>query len=393
MNSNQLRVLPIVFTFFLAASIGFGQASRYRPAEAPAIAPVGTMVYLDGDVDVHRNGEFLEWEVIDIGLEIEDYDLVQTGKTGIAQVELFTPATRNSTITITENTAFYFDVSRLENTNRTAIEMLSGSIMLKVTKLVNHDVVVVRTPSIVMGVRGTEFGVTAMPDGSYLITCNTGEVVCEDDSGAQQIALAGQAVEKTLDVFRSIAVPVTELERYRTDWIAERERIFRSGAATFVRAFAQQYASFEPRFVEALSGLLEQRDVFEIWTEAYRNGVEIPTAELFLQRSSVTPAMVEVRSVLPVYEQLYYRLKTLERFHAQGIGRTTIERGLTSTAFFEGFLQNARTIEKGLAVIRYYLKLYARMTGFEDSSLIEEIFSGNPLGGSGPPAPTDPRTF
>ena len=244
-----------------------------------------------------------------------------------------------------------------------------------------------------MGVRGTEFGVTAMPDGSYLITCNTGEVVCEDDSGAQQIALAGQAVEKTLDVFRSIAVPVTELERYRTDWIAERERIFRSGAATFVRAFAQQYASFEPRFVEALSGLLEQRDVFEIWTEAYRNGVEIPTAELFLQRSSVTPAMVEVRSVLPVYEQLYYRLKTLERFHAQGIGRTTIERGLTSTAFFEGFLQNARTIEKGLAVIRYYLKLYARMTGFEDSSLIEEIFSGNPLGGSGPPAPTDPRTF
>ena len=359
-----------------------------------AVDPVGVLVFLDGEVDIHRDGQFLEWDVIDIGLEIEDYDLVQTGESGIAQVEITSAASSGLTVSIVENTAFYFDVSKIGGGNRTTIEMLTGSVTLKVQKLSGNNSVDVRTPAVVMGVRGTEFTVSAAPDGSYLVTCQEGEVACEDDSGAQRSALAGQVVEKTGDSFRSIAVPVTELGRYRTDWAAERERIFRTGAAEFIRAFAIQYRTFEPQFVDALTKLLEHRDVFNAWAQAYRSGETIPMAELLTQRNRVTPAIVAVRSVLPVYEQLYYRLKTLQRFHADGIGRTTIQRGLTSTTFFDVFARSSRQLERGLSVVRYYMKLYSRMTGFSDSSIVDDIFSGgNPINDSGPPKPTDPKSF
>jgi hypothetical protein len=375
---------------FLAMCVAVVAARSYE-ARGDSVDPIGTMIYLVGEVGVHRDGSFLDEALIDIGLEIEDYDLVETGDTGQAQIDLVTPATRSMTVTIDENTAFYFDIVKLGGTRQTSVEMLSGSIALKVRKVSGDSAVFVRTPSIVMGVRGTEFTVTAAPDGSYLVTCSEGEVVCRDNSGAERVALAGRVVEKTDDDFRSLAVPVTELERYATDWAVERERIFRTGASVFIRSFARQYRTFEPRFVDALNALLAQREVFEIWRQADRSGVEIPQGELLTQRAQVTPAVIAVRSALPVFEQLFYRLKVLQRYHEQGIGRTTIDRGYTSTAFFESFSRNSRNIEQGLAVVRYYLKLYARMSGYEDPGLLEEILSDGLSGG--PPAPTDPRSF
>ena len=149
-------VANILIFFTVVAMSAFCQAPTSLMDDGSTANPIGTMTYLVGEVDVHRNGEFLEWEVVDIGLEIEDYDLVQTGRSGNVQVELVTPATRDATITIAENTAFYFDISKLDRSNKTTIEMLSGSIAFKVTRLVSDDTFEVRTPSIVMGVRGTE---------------------------------------------------------------------------------------------------------------------------------------------------------------------------------------------------------------------------------------------
>ncbi len=390
MGVNRITQIVLVAGLLVRASPGLRAQTA---VDSDTVRPVGTMVYLAGDVDVHRNGGLVDWTLVDIGLEIEDYDLVRTGRNGTAEIEMSTPATRDMIITVSEDTAFYFDVAKVGGVDRTSVEMLAGSVALKVRKLNENSLVQVRTQSVVMGVRGTEFTVTTAPDGSYLITAREGRVVCTDDSGIRKTAEAGRVVEKSADLFRSVEVPVSELDRYRDEWTAEKERIFRSNAPLFVRAFALQYRRIEPRFIEAVEQLLERRDVFDRWARAYAADEVIPFAELFAQRSQVTPAIVAVRSVLPVYEQLYYRLQTLERYHSQGVGRTTIERKLTSGEFFDEFRQNSGSIERGLSIVRYYLKLFARMSGFSESELLDEAFSDNPFGGSGPPKPTDPRSF
>ena len=140
-------------------------AGAQTPRNSTESDPVGTMAYVEGEVDVHRNGQTIDWTLVDIGLEIEDYDLVQTGADGTAEVELTSPSTKAMRITVTRNSAFYFDVAQIDGGARTSVEMLGGSIRLKVQKLSGLDAVNVRTPSLVMGVRGTEFSVTTAPDG------------------------------------------------------------------------------------------------------------------------------------------------------------------------------------------------------------------------------------
>ena len=382
------------FMLVLVCAASTAVPAQSLTTEEPAQA-LGQVAFVDGYVDVHRDGEILDWRKVDIGLEIEDYDLVETGEDGRADIELTTPSSRGVTVHVAENSAFYFDVGTVRRKQQTRFEMLAGSLGLKVQRLSGDGEVVVKTPTMTLGVRGTEFDVTAAPEGSFLVTCVEGLVECVDESGTERRAQAGQVVEKTDSSFRSIRVPVSELERFRDAWAIEREEIFRAGAPTFVSFYARQFVSYLPQFQEAYNELRSHLSIFQEWGGARRSGVATSMGSLLLQRKEVGPAVIGMRGLLPLFESIYYRLKVLDRFHRQGIGTTQIDRRLSSTQFFSDFNEAVPVLNRRMAEVRYYFKLYARNTGFDDNSLIDEIFrEGNPLGGgSGVPKGNPPSGF
>ncbi|MBT3272684.1 MAG: FecR domain-containing protein [Spirochaetales bacterium] len=379
------KLVFILFSLLIGITALSGQE-----AEAPQV--LGILTYLEGEVDVYRNGEQLSWYDVDIGLEVEEYDLIKTGSDGTADIELELPSRRAVSVHISPNTAFYFSLGQLESGTQTRFDMLKGTIGFKVKRLAFAGEVAVRTQAVAMGVRGTEFEVTTAPEGSLLITCSEGEVVCFDDEGGQQLAIAGRVVEKTDTEFRGVDVPVSDLDAYRTNWEKEREEIFVSGASFFISGFATLYLEYQPEFEKAFDQLRKQRRIFEEWAER-KTGTDADLGSLLLQRRDVTPGIIAMRSVFPYFEQLFYRLQVLGRYHAEGIGLTSIRRNLTSAQFFRGFDREQQFLEEKFALVRYYFKLFAWSDSFSDSDIMDDIFSDtNPLGGDGPPKPSDPRS-
>jgi len=105
----------------------------------------GIIAYLDGDVTVQREGSILDAE---FGLSVFQGDILKTGIDSLLILEL----NNKSELKLRENTILV-----LEGTGKeTSLILKSGSIFSRVNKIINGSFSV-RTPSMVAGVRGTEF--------------------------------------------------------------------------------------------------------------------------------------------------------------------------------------------------------------------------------------------
>ena len=86
-----------------------------------------------------------------------------------------------------------------------------------------------------MGVRGTDFTVTAPESGDVLVTCDEGEVSVTDDQGKDLTAIPGTVVEKIPgEAYRTVPVAATGLEDFRTRWRGERAQFVQANALRFI---------------------------------------------------------------------------------------------------------------------------------------------------------------
>ena len=120
------------------------------------------------------------------------------------------------------NTAFYFDMSKVQGRDQTNFQMMKGSLGLKVAKLGGSESVAVKTESTAMGVRGTDFEVVIVPDSSVLVLCAEGEVAVTDSRSGEVSAKPGTVVEKVPnEKMKGYAVDVKDLPVYREYWTSQ----------------------------------------------------------------------------------------------------------------------------------------------------------------------------
>lgn len=354
----------------------------------------GEMVYLEGYVDVHRDGELMDWRDVDIGFELEQYDLVETGDDGYAEIEVETPSSRGNMVRVFEDTAFYFDFGDSGGKDQTKFEMLTGSLALKVQKLTGSGDVVVKTESAVMGVRGTDFTVTAAPEGSVLVTCKEGSVACTTEGGEEKVSQPGRAVEQPRDGgLREISVELGELDAFRRDWFDQKIESFIPTAGIVVKGFARQYRDLTERFNTAYSELMQHSDIFDRWERDLRRGTGMGAA--VKDKIEVSPAIFRMRSIIFMFERLYYRIKSLKNVYEEyNIPSSRLWSGYSTTDLFREFERNQKNIAWKLAQTRYIFKLYGKMTsaispggfpGGDDPFDDSDPFGGDkPLGGDKP---------
>ncbi|HAK45405.1 MAG TPA: iron dicitrate transport regulator FecR [Spirochaeta sp.] len=374
-----------ILTVFFAVLLCFVTAAAF------AADPVGQIVYIEGIVDLQRDGEILELWDSDIGLEIYNYDLIETGYDGFVEIEVVSHKTRGTLIKVENDTAFYFDTAKMGGSSKTNLTMMSGSLALKVQKLTGNEELNVRTESTVMGVRGTDFSVQRAPEGSVLVTCVEGKVACEDDRKMERFAMPGSVVEKRSGSSLSrVDIDVGDENLYGAYWTNKREEIFRSGADTFVKGYSAQYTNYLPRFLEAYDNLLAVKSQLETYgLEENQSGF---SSKMITVKAETSDEMIMMRSILPLFEHSFYAVQVLEKYHKQGIGRTMIERNYSSDDFFDEFSGRKLEIKNKLADVRYCIKLYMNISraanpgGFDSPSFFDDMMMGpNPLGAGSMP--------
>ena len=206
---------------------------------------VGYIDSITGDVEITRDGEVYDSYDIEEDDDIENYDLIRTSDNGEITIVIDSEMCPETIITIEPKTTFNIEINKLKNKNQTTLGLLTGGLALKVQELTEDQDLSVETEGAVMGVRGTSFGVGSSPGGEILITCDEGEVECTNEKGKSLRAIPGHAVEQHPgELFRQIPVKVSDLKKFKREWIAERIEAFKPNALKAIK----QYATFRITF-------------------------------------------------------------------------------------------------------------------------------------------------
>ncbi|HOV38949.1 MAG TPA: hypothetical protein PLG79_09525, partial [Spirochaetales bacterium] len=113
---------------------------------------VGEVTYLENSVMIQRNNAPLK---ADFGTPVENYDLIKTGSTGLAEVQIDPSIGIEGSLIVKPSSHMYIELSLIEKGGKIRAELLSGSVSQKALKLAGKSSFEVRTGNVSMGVRGT----------------------------------------------------------------------------------------------------------------------------------------------------------------------------------------------------------------------------------------------
>jgi len=338
-------------------------ATAPAPSAAPKASPstrlrrLGEIVFAEGEVSLHRAGA--EPRRVDIGETVRAYDVLVTGPKSRAEIDLGSGAGGGATVKLSASTAFYFDSKELDDATRsTALQLLSGAIAVKVDRLANGSFRVA-TDEAVLGVRGTVFIADTMPDGSLLVTCDSGAVAVSA-GGATTTAKPGGVVELTgSGGLRLLAVQPEDLADYRGLWRADAYKAFSPRALTVASTYAAALDAGRPAFASALARLDAQAQALAAWRNARDSGHEPRFGDWIAEKKAVSAVLFDCLKALFAIERPYYRLLELRALHAEGIGVGTLRDGRSSAAFYGGFDASTRDLAAGMARVREALGLFS----------------------------------
>jgi hypothetical protein len=333
-----------------------GSAGTTSPPAAPQ-RKIGELVFTEGSVSIHRAGASPERG--DIGSVVRQYDVLVTGPKSRAEIDLGSGSAGGASIKLAENTAFYFDTKELSAEQRkTVVQMLSGAVAIKVDKLANGSFSIA-TEQAVLGVRGTVFIVDSVPDGSLLVTCESGAVAVTA-GGTTRTAKPGGVVEQpAAGELRLLAVEAAELGSYRSEWRTDAYKTFASQALSYTSAYAAALDAGKPSFEASYTKLKTQEKTLELWRSARAAGKEPRFTDWIAEKKAVSAVLFDCLKAAFALERPYYRLLELKALHAAGTGVGVMKDGRQSADFWKNFESGNTSLVLGLAKVREALLLFS----------------------------------
>jgi hypothetical protein len=342
-----------------------------KPSSTPD--KVGDTSYLEGTVSVQRDGQDLDSSEVQTGLAIENYDMVKTAADGLAEVSITTPKSAGATIKVSPRTQFSFQLNNTGSHQQSFVGLMSGTVALTVAKLTGTQDLMVHTESAVMGVRGTEFSVTAPPTGEVLVTCKSGDVVITDEKGNEFHATPGTAVVKRFGEPLGTLAVTGDMDAFRKGWEDERLAFLKEHALDVMQREARHYDALADEFDAEYAALQEKKEILAKWRAEEKKGVLGGKEDLEKEKAEIGELLADLRETQFLLERVHYRLVTLKDLHDQGFGDGDIRKGLTAKEFFERFGKDRAALELRLADVRYVTKLFARRNKGLDSTVFADL--------------------
>jgi hypothetical protein len=320
---------------------------------------IGSISYLEGTVSMVRDGA--DVDNVAIGQDVQSFDLVKTGSDGKAELAITSTKLPPMTIKMSADTQFSVEVALADGKQESTIGIMGGQIALKVSKLLSNQSVKVRSDSAVMGVRGTDFTVTAPESGDVLVTCDEGTVVVTDEQGKDLTAIPGTVVEQQPGtVYRTVPVAAAGLEAYRTQWRDERSRFVQANALRLIQVNARLYRQLSAEFNTAHQELARNQQITRKWAFEDRAGKVGSAVELLRERRTMGALIQRMRRTAFRLERVSFRLERLQALHDRGVGQGTIDGGESTKVFFAQIARERSDVNKKLALTRWVTKQYLK---------------------------------
>ncbi len=143
---------------------------------------IGEAIIVDGDVKVLRSEKII---TVAPGEEFFDMDIITTAKKSILEISLIN---KNGSLIVKENSQISLSSYIKDDSRKFNISMPFGNLKNSLTKKSgNEEFYTVTTPTISLGVRGTEFEVITTDTGDTYIEVTDGEIIAGDNNEQGQI--------------------------------------------------------------------------------------------------------------------------------------------------------------------------------------------------------------
>ncbi len=327
---------------------------------------IGTLDAYDGSVTVVRSGAPLPADQVDTGFVFENNDQVRVGSDGWADIALDNKRGIKASLHLKPSTSVLLDLSSLVPSQTASLDLLLGSIALKVQKLTGANGLQVHTETASMGVRGTVFGVDTEVDGSVLLTTTEGRVELAPEGGVSHFSVPGTAVRSEgEETSQWIEEPVGDSQTYVETWHRGRAQLFEQRRGVILAVLAQRYRMLSERFAQARQRLEDNRDLWQKWSQEERQGTR---STLLADRRLKARLLVNLqvtRRLAWSLERVHQRLVSIEaRIGAEPFALLDVKLPAGSWSdFVKTWRENRPQLEAQLAETQYRVKLFAVRDG------------------------------
>lgn len=331
---------------------------------------VGRLEYVDGLVEIVRNGELAR--SVGIGYPIENLDCVRTGDAGAATVSFDRSSGLVGSIDIGPGTTAVIRRDLVSGVTSNEVRLMAGEIGLKVSRLSGNAASFrVKTPTAVLGVRGTEF-VVATFNGSSLAACGKGEVLCSPWSFASPmpgISADGVTVVpgRMAELLESGSVKTADFPKgdFESNWkdVKGRWKAFQVDLITadpvaFLDRVAGQWADSSDKALEGAETLRDNK-VLKRWFAAAKAGSGIGSrADWVKERQSVMKDLIEMKGEMTVAMIHWYRVRELVPLIPESAMGKKLSNGQTVKAFVARFTRDSGDFDAALALFDAAEKQY-----------------------------------
>jgi hypothetical protein len=347
-----MKLKVLVIGFLLAALAGVW-------AQADV---VGQVNFMQGDVQVTRDGAVLAAGVVRIGMSVENSDQFVTGANGQVEIGLSKDTGTGAVITMRPSSVAVIDISVLNGAQSGDIELLAGSIGLKVNTLTNGNKLNIHTESAVMGVRGTEFTVDTELDGEVLLQTAEGKVEITDDQGGSRFSVPGTIAQYDHETAWSTkAVAVKDQVANSQTWHAGRVAAFTAHPGVMLEWNMTQYAKLKTEFNETWERFKKQETVYRKWM---REGTPKDKALAGREASAMRQDLAKLRQLALQLGRTIRRIDAAERV----LGREKLEAialhdGKKLGELLRAVRQDRAEQERRFADIQHIVKLFRQRSG------------------------------
>jgi len=322
-------------------------------------AELGRIDYIEGSVTISRLGKTITAPNIDDALL--SGDLIKTSNDGQVVIAMDKSTGMRGTITIRPRSALYLKLDSIKGEPRTTVDLLTGSMGSKVSKIAGAPTVNVVTDSSVMGVRGTEYGVAVSVNDSVLVTCVEGSVAVSD--GTDEVPVpAGHGLEKKPgERLRLLPVAVSSVQDFTDRWIADEIEAFKADAPRALADYAKRYQDLSAKFAAAYDPF-QSSPTPRKWAEEDRSGVTVNPLDptVLSEKKEMAGYLLNIRKVLFIFERVYYRVDELSDIVAgTSAEKSLVAPGLTAEDFLASVKADRDKLAAEVSRYRYIESLYA----------------------------------
>jgi hypothetical protein len=358
---------------------------------AAALSPrkVGGIDYAEGVVSIARGGKSISSP--NIGDPILSGDLIKTQRDGVLIIAMDAASGMSGKITVRPRSTLYINMDTVKGESHTQIQMLTGAISSKVSKITGSPTVTVTTSSAVMSVRGTEYEVvvsinaddaSAEAQQATLIVCTESKVSVSDGQG-EVLVPAGKVVEKRPgERLRFLPVALSSIKGFGQTWMTDEIEAFKANAPKALANYAKRYEDLSAKFAAAYDPF-QKSPTIKKWAEEDRAGAAInPLDPLVLrEKKEVVAYLLQIKKVLFMFERVYYRVDEIsDAISGTGDERREIRPGQTVGNFLETVRDERDKLAAQVARYRYIEDLYRQRSPDGDIFSDSDDFFSSPDG-------------